>query len=119
MFNKFDKLESGEGGKIIKYHEVQTSAGQSGSPLVLKQNNTYQIIGVHTGSADSQYNIGIFIDSLSYNSFKQIFCADNQIQQNLFDQFLKHQVELYDQYFREAWEAKKAEEAFYQYLIFI
>jgi hypothetical protein len=55
--------------------------------------------------------MGTFIDSLSYASFKQIFCSDNQDQQILFDQFLRHQVELHDQYFREAKEEKKAWEA--------
>ena len=51
---------------------MQTSQGQSGAPIILKLQDMYQIIGVHTGF-DKGYNLGTFIKSISYDSFSKIF----------------------------------------------
>ena len=49
-------------------------------------------MGVHTGHG-SLYNMGTHIGSLSYKSFKQIFCGANSIGPNYFDQFLIRQLQ--------------------------
>lgn len=76
MFCDINEFYFGEKGKIIKYHEVQTSQGQSGAPIILKQGDTYQVVGVHTGHGNL-LNMGTFIESLTYETFTQIFCEDS------------------------------------------
>ena len=77
MFASLNEMTTDKDGKIIKYDRVQTSLGQSGSPLILKLNDVYQIIGVHTGS-DQGYNLGTFIQSLTYSTFSQIFSKEEE-----------------------------------------
>jgi V8-like Glu-specific endopeptidase len=48
MFADLKEIKSEKDGKIIIYHEIQTSEGQSGAPIILKLQDLYQIIGVHT-----------------------------------------------------------------------
>ncbi len=72
---------------MILYHDVQTSQGQSGAPIILKLDNTYQVIGVHTGY-DKGYNLGTFIKSISYESLSQIFSFIDAQDNNIFEKFL-------------------------------
>ncbi len=60
MFAGLKVIETEKEGRIIKYNDVQTSQGQSGSPIIMKLNDIYQIIGVHTGN-DQGYNLGTLI----------------------------------------------------------
>jgi hypothetical protein len=41
MFVYLNEIKLGKDGKIILYHEVQTSTGQSGSPILLKLGDVY------------------------------------------------------------------------------
>jgi hypothetical protein len=45
---------------------------QSGVPVILKKYDVHQIVGVHTGY-NPEFNLGTFISSLTYESFRQIF----------------------------------------------
>jgi len=69
MFADLKEIKSEKDGKIIIYHEIQTSEGQSGAPIILKLQDLYQIIGVHT-CYERGYNIGVLIESISYESFR-------------------------------------------------
>jgi len=50
------KLENGR--KLILYNDIDTSPGQSGSPVLLKKNNKWFIIGIHVGY-DRSLNVNI------------------------------------------------------------
>ena len=41
MFATLNEMSTDKDGKIIKYDKVQTSKGQSGSPIILKFNDLY------------------------------------------------------------------------------
>ncbi len=50
-------------------------------------------MGVHTGY-DNLVKMGTLINSISYESFKQILCRANSNGPNYFDQFLIRQLEI-------------------------
>jgi hypothetical protein len=41
MFAGLKVIETEKEGRIIKYNDVQTSQGQSGSPIIMKLNDIY------------------------------------------------------------------------------
>ena len=86
MFSNLKEAYLKEDGKVILYHDVLTSPGQSGAPIILKLENFYQIIGVHTGW-EKGYNLGTLIKSISFESLKKIFSSDDD-QDNIFDKFM-------------------------------
>ena len=68
---------------LIVYSQIQTTKGQSGSPIFLEtyldkysQVPEYQLIGVHTGSNLNE-NFGTYFESFSYENLKKIFCPDD------------------------------------------
>jgi V8-like Glu-specific endopeptidase len=78
MFAFLEKELDIQDDKIIYYDYIDTSNGQSGSPVILKKDNIHQIVGVHTGHSGGS-NLGTFIGSLTYESFSQIFSQGNNI----------------------------------------
>ena len=64
---------------MIFYDEIQTSAGQGGSPIFFRYLNdeneyVYQIIGVHYGRYNEFYNKGIYFGD--FEGLKKIFGED-------------------------------------------
>ncbi len=85
---------------LVIYNKIQTTKGQSGSPIFLEfyPNNQnlipkYQLIGVHTGS-NQRENFGTYIEHLSNENLKKIFCPDDSESQNKsLEEFFKDLVE--------------------------
>ena len=49
------------------YYKHTTSPGNSGGPLLLKNNNDdYKIVGIHKGSKGN-HNFGLLLNCLQYN----------------------------------------------------
>ena len=81
MFKEIEELEVNKSKTLIAYANIQTTTGQSGSPILLRseskdQNLKYQIVGVHTGFRDEIYNYGTFIENLSFDGLKNFFLND-------------------------------------------
>ena len=75
-------LEASEQENLLIYREIQATAGQSGGPIYINdQNGLFYIVGVHTGSRPNE-NLGIFFGS--YQSLRSLFDPSD------FDHFVKN-----------------------------
>jgi hypothetical protein len=72
--------------KVMLYHYLKTSHGESEASFILKLENTYQVVGVHRGH-EMRYNLCTSIKSVSNESLREIF-SFNDDQENFFDKYL-------------------------------
>ena len=73
MEGKIKKLEDVKGGnKLILYDSIDTSGGQSGSPVYLKRDSKWYIIGLHVGfDKSSNVNVATAITKKAYKWMQQ------------------------------------------------
>jgi len=65
-------LDVGTGRKLILYDDIDTSGGQSGSPIYLKRKNNWYKIGVHIGyDASAKVNVGTAITTTVFKWIEQ------------------------------------------------
>jgi len=63
MIGSISNVTPKDGGSFIAYNDIDTTHGQSGSPVLVYEDELWSIIGIHQGyDSDSESNVASIIN---------------------------------------------------------